>query len=325
MYRAVVMTAVFVCAAAAFADDDSPLRIRNLAPASGIYGQPRALGGDVLASGYELTFNTELANNFTSDASGSTLAFFDGETTYLTYGFRQAIAPRFEWGIEVPWVIQRGGYLDHSIENFHSFFGFPNNGRSDAKLNKIDYFISDRNKVYVDFQDEQNGWGDVRVSGGFQVLRDAERSLAVRALVKLPTGDVDKLTGSEGTDFDTWLDYTDRELLARFHLWMTGAIGLMVLGDGDLLPQKQNRFAAYGHFGLSLPLSNAWSLKGQLDYHSQLIDTPVDQLGGAALQGAFGVRWSATPKFWSDLALVEDLTADSTSDVMVQLMIGARL
>mgnify|MGYP000520546225 CR=1 FL=1 len=79
----------------------------------------------------------------------------------------------------------------------------------------------------------------VRASGlrvtGFQVLRDAERSLAVRALVKLPTGDVDKLTGSQGTDFATWLDYTDRELLARFHLSMTGAIGLMVLGDGDLL------------------------------------------------------------------------------------------
>jgi len=316
--------AVAFANAAAFAADDSPLRIRNIAPASGIYGEPRALGGDVLASGYELTFDTEVANNFTSNASGSTLAFFDGETTYLTYGFRQAIAERFEWGIELPWVVQDGGYFDHSIQDFHSIFGFPNNGRREAKLNKIDYFVSDKNKVYVDFQDPKNGWGDARVSGGYQLIRTPERSLAVRALVKLPTGDVDKLTGSDGTDFATWVDYTDRDLLARWRVSLTAAVGVIVLGDGELLPQDQNRFAGWGHFGLSYPLADALTLKGQLDYHGQLIDTSVEQLGGAALQGAFGVSWQVTPRFWSDLAMVEDLTSGSTSDVMLQLLLGTK-
>src|SRR4051794_41232958 len=100
MYRLVWIAALAACLPSWA--DDSPLRIRNLAPASGIYGEPRALGGDVLQGGYELTFATELANNFTSDADGTTLAFFDGETTYLTYGFRQAFATDWEWGIEVP-------------------------------------------------------------------------------------------------------------------------------------------------------------------------------------------------------------------------------
>jgi hypothetical protein len=321
MYRAVLLVAVAV-GLPAFGADDSPLRIRNLAPASGIYGEPRPLGGEVLSSGYELTFNTEVANNFTSDASGQTLAFFDGETTYFTYGFRQAVADGFEWGIEVPWITQYGGQLDHPIEKFHDVFNFPNNGRTRAKLNKIDYFISDQNKVYVDFQDEKDGFGDVRVSGGYQLLRTPERSLALRALVKLPTGDVAKLTGSNGTDVASWLDYTDRELLARLHLSMTAAIGVMVLGDGDLLPKDQNRFAGYGHFGLSYPFSDAWSLKAQLDYHTQLIDTSVDQLGGEALQGSFGASWQVTPRFWSELAMAEDLTSGSTSDVMIQFLLG---
>jgi uncharacterized protein DUF3187 len=315
--------AVLRFATAAVADD-APLRIRNLAPASGIYGEPVALGGDVLSSGYELTFDSELANNFTSAASGGTLAFFDGETAYLTYGFRQAIGQRFEWGIELPWVVHDGGYLDHTIQDFHSIFGFPNNGRREAKLNKIDYFVADQNKVYVDFQDQKDGIGDVRVTGGFQLLRDAARSLAVRALVKLPTGDVDSLTGSGATDFATWLDYTDRELLARFRLSMTAAAGFTVLGDGDLLPHKQNRVAGWGHLGLSYSLTDDWAVKAQLDYQGQLIDASVDQLGGEALQGTFGVSWQATPRFWSDLAMVEDLTADSTSDVVLQLLIGTR-
>lgn len=323
MYR-LVATMMIAASFNAWADD-SPLRIRNLAPASGIYGEPTPLGGDVLQSGYELTFATNIANNFTSDANDATLAFFDGETMYLTYGFRQAIASSFEWGIEVPWIDQHGGYFDHAIEGFHSAFDFPNNGRKEAKLNRIDYFIADRNKIYVDFQNDRDGWGDVRLTGGFQVLRTPERSLALRALVKLPTGDVDKLTGSNGTDFATWLDYTDRDLLARLHLTMTAAIGMMVLGDGDLLPHDQNRIAGYGHFGFGFQVSDTWTLKAQLDYQSRLIDAPVDQLGGQALQGALGARWQITPKLFTDVALVEDLTADSTSDVLLQLLIGATL
>ena len=211
----------------------------------------------MLASGYELTFNTEVANNFTSAANGHDAGLLrwrnDVSHVRISPGARRG----FEWGIEMPWVTQDGGHLDHPIENFHDAFGFPNNGRPAAKLNKIDYYVSDQNKVYVDFQDEKDGLGDVRVSGGYQLLRAPERSLAVRALVKLPTGDVDQAHRIGCHRFATWLDYTDRELLARFHLSMTAAIGVMVLGDGDLLPQKQNRFAGYGHFGLSYPLSDA--------------------------------------------------------------------
>ena len=304
--------------------DDAPLRIRNLAPASGIYGEPAALGGEVLSSRYELTFDTALANNFTSDANGGTLAFFDGETTYLTYGFRQAVADRWEWGVELPYVIQRGGYLDPLIDDFHDVFGFDDNGRHAAKHNQIDYFVSDGNKVYVDFQNERRGWGDVRVSGGYQLLLEPGRALAARALVKLPTGDADELTGSGGGDVAAWLDYIDRELLARYRVSITGAVGLMVLGDGDLLPHDQNRTAAYAHFGLSYPLTEAWSLKGQLDYHSQLIDVSIEQLGGEAIQGTIGATWQVNARLWSDFAMVEDLTGDSTSDVMIQALIGTK-
>lgn len=63
MRRMASLVATLAIASPAFADD-APLRIRNLAPASGIYGQPVAFGGDVLASGYELTFNTQIANNY---------------------------------------------------------------------------------------------------------------------------------------------------------------------------------------------------------------------------------------------------------------------
>ena len=316
--------AVFGKSAVAYADD-SPLRIRNLAPASGIYGEPRALGGDVLATGYELTLGTEFANNFTGAAHDSAVAYFDGETTYLTVGLRHAFAGRWEWGIEAPYVIQHGGYLDSVIDNFHDALGFDDNGRNAAERDKIRYFVADGGSTYVDFRNDRRGWGDIRISGGYQLARDSERSLALRALVKVPTGDVGKLTGSEATDVSAWLDYTDRDLLARLHMSMTGAVGVIVLGDGELLPHEQQRTALYGHFGVGYPLTDAWTLKAQLDYHSDLIDAAVDQLGGAAVQGSLGARWRFTQKLWTDFALTEDLTADSTSDVLLQLVFGVDL
>jgi hypothetical protein len=194
-----------------------------------------------------------------------------------------------------------------------------------VNLNRLDYVIADRGTRYVDIRDVEDGWGDVRVGGGYQLLRDSSRSLALRGLVKLPVGDVDELTGSDGTDVAAWLDYTDTELLARIGVSMTAALGVILLGDGDLLLDQQRDYAAYAHFGVGYALSDAWALKAQLDYESALIDASVDQLGGAALQGTVGVRWQATPKLWLDVALAEDLTPDSTSDAMLQVLFGTRL
>ena len=95
----------------------------------------------------------------------------------------------------------------------------------------------------------------------------------------------------------------------------------MVLGDGDLLPNDQNRIAAYAHFGLSYPVTDAWSLKGQLDYHSssstcrstssaarRCRDLRCDVAGDAAF--LVGLRDGGGPH------------GDSTSDVMIQVLIG---
>ncbi len=325
MIRTVLLSAVLFGPVTVARADDSPLRIRNLAPASGIYGEPRALGGDVLASGYEVTVGAELANNFTGSSHDGAIAYFDGETTYLTVGVRHAFAGCWEWGVEVPYVVQHGGYLDSVIDSFHDAFGFADNGRNEVEQDQIRYFVADGSMRYVDFGNDREGWGDVRISGAYQLVRDSARSLALRALVKVPVGDVGELTGSDAADGSAWLDYTDRELLSRLNLSMTGALGVVVLGDGDLVPDDQRRATVYGHFGIGYPLTETWTLKAQLDYHGAFVDAAVDQIGGAALQGSLGARWRFARTFWSDFALAEDLTGDSTSDVLVQIVLGVEL
>jgi hypothetical protein len=303
---------------------DGPLRIRNASPASQIFGLPRALGGEILPPDHELTFNTEVANVFTSDVDDTSFAFFDGETVTMTAGYRRRLGRRFEMGIEVPYVIHHGGRLDRVIDEFHDLFGLPQGGRDQAQRNKIDYVIRSGGTTYIDFQDSKESLGDIRIAGGFGWLREADRALALRASLKLPTGDADKLTGSDGADLAVWLDFTDRRWLSRLGLELTMTGGVLLMEEGEIVPEDQNDVALFGHLGLSYPISARWTLKAQLDGHTELIGTGLDQASGEALQGSIGTRFAPGGKFWMDIALSEDLVSDSSPDVVIQLLLGAR-
>ncbi len=304
--------------------NEGPLRIRNASPASQIFGLPRALGGELLRSDQELTFNTEIANVFTSDVDDSSFAFFDGETVTMTAGYRRRLGGRFEMGIEVPYVIHHGGNLDRLIDEFHDLFGLPQGGRDNAQRNKIDYVIRSGGKTYIDFQDSKESLGDIRFSGAFGWLREADRALALRGSLKLPTGDADKLTGSDGADLAVWLDFTDRRWLSGLGLELTMTGGVLLMEEGEIVPEEQNDVALFGHLGLSYPITARWTLKAQLDGHTELIGTGLDQVSGEALQGSVGARFVFNRKFWTDIALSEDLVSDSSPDVVIQVLLGAR-
>jgi hypothetical protein len=304
---------------------EAPLRVRNVSPVAQLYGMPRAMGAELVESGYELSFGTEIANNFTSDLDGTTFAFFDGETTVFSYGARGALADGWEWGVEIPFVDHDGGYLDAAVDNFHDIFGFDDNGRERANRNQIDYFIRYRGETYVDFQDETDDWGDVRASLGYQLARDDTQAWAVRALLKLPTGEVEHLTGSDATDLALWVEHARSSLFGQARMSLSAALGAMWLGDGDLVPQRQESFAGYGHLGLAWRMTEAVSLLGQVDYHSRLIDSGLDHLGGRGLQGTLGARFRYKERLTTEFSFVEDLTSDSVADVAFQLLIAARM
>ena len=304
---------------------DGPFRVRNLAPASHIFGLPRVMGGEVLGDGAEVTFNTEIANNFTSAINDKNFGFFDGETTVFSLGYRRAVGDRFEWGVEVPYVNHSGGFLDGAIDGFHDLFDMQDGGRERARRYKIDYAITYNGRAEVNFQDSKAGLGDVRASVGYQLFRDIDRGITVRGQLKAPTGDADDLTGSGAWDAAGWLELTDRRLMKGWGVELTLAGGLTYLGEGDIASDAQEDVAAFGHLGMGYRLGRRLSFRAQMDGHSKLIDTGVDQVAAEALQGTLGARWHITNKAWTDFTIIEDLTGDSTSDVVFQILIGARL
>ena len=307
--------------------DAGPLLVRNLGPVPQLYGLPRARGANLSAPGTRMHVNLEITNDFRDRARGDDAAVFDGESYLTTWSMSRAVGRqrRFEVGLEIPYIHHTGGHLDGFIDGFHDLFGFPDSGRSAVARGLLNYQVRVDGVTYADIQEGQGHVADLRAWLGYQAYRDQDTALALRGMIKLPTGSVASLSGSGGTDVAVWAEYANSRLLRALRLELSLMAGAVLLGDGDLAPGDQRDVAGIFHFGLQLPLGNRLRLHGQLDAHSELLDTAVPHIGGWALQGTLGGRIKLSQRFWLDLGVVENLTTKSAPDVTFQIMLGARI
>lgn len=306
--------------------DPVPLAVRNVLPTAQLYGLPRPLGA-AMARHTELSLSVDHASNFSAAAADGVTVAFDGETTVLGLTLRGPLAAaggRMEWGVEVPWVIHSSGFLDGFIDGFHDLTGFPDGGRGEAPRNRLEYLVAYPGATAVRVDDAANHVGDLRSWIGYQLVRSTARTLGLRAQLKLPTGRVADLSGSEGADVALWLEYADRSLLGRYRLSLSVMGGLVLLGEGELAAPAQQDLVPVGHLGLQFLLSPRVRLHAQIDAHGDLLDSGVAQAAEAAVQGTLGGRWLFSPHGWLSFAVIEDLRADSAPDVVFQLALGRR-
>lgn len=320
---AVWLPAAGVRATGAVDELGQPLRVRNAAPASHLYGLPRTLG-PVLAAGAELVVGVDHANNFTSEQRPEVRVSFDGSTTVATVGLRSALGRRWEWGAELPVIRHDGGFTDALIDGWHGLFGLPEGGRERALRNEIDYRIDYRGTSRVRIDDATDGVGDGRVWVGYRAHQAPDRAVALRGMVKLATGEADQLTGSGATDLALWLEVADTRTLTGLGVAVSLMAGVSRLGEGDLLPGAQRDWVASGHLGLHYPLVSWLTLRAQLDAHSELIDVDVPELGGGAVLGTLGGSARLGARWRLDFAVVEDLTPRRAPDVVFQVSLGTR-
>jgi len=105
-------------------------------------------------------------------------------------------------------------------------------------------------------------------------------------------------------------------------LWGGGfdcALGVVALGDGDILEGKQADYAGFGHIAWSYPWSATLDVITQVGANSSFYqDTNLTELGDAMYVGV-GTRYRATPAWAVEFAVIEDLLVNSTPDVGFQL------
>lgn len=302
-----------------------PLRVRNLAPATYLFGLPRPLGESLAPGAAELTFSVEHANNFTAQVSDDLAVLFDGSTTVSSLALRRGAGQRWEWGLEVPFVHHSGGFTDGFIEDFHDLFGFPEANRKDVPRGRLEYRVLYRGEELINVTDEGGHLGDVRGWFGYRLLENPARQLAVRAMVEAPTGRTDDLTGSDGTDVTAALELVEHGWLAALDTSVTMMAAVTAPEQSGPLSELQKDLVLSGHLGVHYALTPRIALRAQLDGHSDVIDSGVSAFGGAALLGTLGGSFTLSQATRLDVGLVEDLTPDHAPDVVFLLNLSARL
>lgn len=235
----------------------------------------------------------------------------DGETQRWALAWRRGLAPGFEAGIELPVLHQGGGVLDGFIEDWHEVFGLPNGGREAAPQDRFRRRYVRDGRTWFDRADGGTALGDLRLSGAWQ----ARESVALRALVQLPTGDDAELAaGNAGGAL--WLDAA----LDGDGRWQSHAsAGLSLAADAGLAP-GQRRWVPFGGAGTAFAWSEDLAFAAQVYAHGGLYDGALpDAFSRAGVQLAFGGSYRCAPGARVDLALQEDLVTRSSPDFSIHL------
>ncbi len=316
----IVLIATFLSSRAAHAFDIIPFNSRNQSPIVQIFGLPSAGSAVVLPQGGKDAYlMLDHSSNYVDADLGGEQVVLDGETTRLTLGGRYGLTRSLEVGIEIPYVYHGGGFLDGFIINYHDLFGFPQGGRDQAPRDRLLYQYRRGGVDKLKIDSSGGGLGDVALTGGLQLYNDAApypRAVALRAEIKLPTGDSGSLRGSGSTDFSLWITGSDAFELPLGEGAVFAAAGLMVMTNGSVLSDQQENYVGFGSLGAGWKPLSWLAFKVQMDAHTPFYrDSDLKSLSANAAQLLIGGTLALSERTSLDIAVSEDIAVNTSPDV----------
>jgi hypothetical protein len=295
-----------------------------------IYGLPSI--GDaslVPARKADVRLIVDLANNYVKDSNPRESILLDGESARITLDVRYGIARGFELGATVPYIILGGGFLDDFIQGYHSTFGFPQGGRDEAPRNRLLYDYQRDGQQRLKIETSSTGLGDISLAAGWQLYQGEnkpQRAVALRASLKLPTGDSDLLHGSGSTDFSLWVTASDDWKLEVGHFTLFGAAGMMAMTDGKVLQGQQRNLVGFGGLGFGWSPLRWIAFKIQTNAHTSFYEeSELREVNADSAQLTVGGTLAFSDETTLDIGISEDLIVNTAPDVVFHFSLRHRI
>ncbi|MDD2850605.1 MAG: DUF3187 family protein [Desulfuromonadaceae bacterium] len=303
----------------------TPFQSANQSPLVHIYGLPRDTGADIISSRtFRLALNQDLSSNYTTNENALEQVILDGETYRLGFSARYGVAPGWEAGIEIPYLIQGGGFLDGFIINWHNMFGLPQGGRDIVPRNRVNYSYRNHGIQKLRMEESASGLGDISLTGGFTLydIIDADRHdrLTVKSAIKLPTGDSGNLFGSGSTDLMLQLCGSVNRESDIGTLGAFGSLGGLLMSRSDVLSNQHNPVVGIGSLGFGWGPASWISFKVQFTGNTSLYrGSTLDEISGGSLLLLIGGTLRLSGENLIDIGVAEDLKVGSAPDVSFHL------
>ena len=318
---------VVMCPSGGRADDASGgiFALRNQNPFLQVYGLPTFQPAGLTAPGITAwNLSLDLANHADFGTTDIESFGIDGETYFLTVSMRRRVGDKLELGFDLPLVSHADGFMDDSIERWHDMFGMSNTRRQ-GPSNELAFLYQRDGVDLYRLDSPAAGIGDIQLTAAVPLRRrhPAAARLTIRSSLKLPTGDPDKLLGSGAADFSVSLHIAGNRSMWGRPLEYGGFAGALLLGDGDVLPALQNKAVPFAGALVAWRWSERIALAAQLSGQGPYFDSDVEELGGSSLQLATGAALRTRGNWLLRFAVVEDVSANATTDFALHFSIQA--
>jgi hypothetical protein len=304
------------------AHGSEPLALTNLNPVIQAYSLPAATSARVVAE-QDLTVRVSIsmANSSITDSIGNETITLDGESYRTTLAFNYGWRPDLDFGVELPIIQHSGGFLDRPIAEWHDLFGLTNSRRDNFPKDRFYYNYQRSGVTVIDMVNETGGIGDLSLNVNYQLHNGSNGGAALKlgGTLKLPTGDVDKLTGSGSTDVSLMVHGALDDWIRKWQLSLYGGAGLTAITHSKLLDSQVQDLVPSGYLGVNWQVFKPLNLIAQLHYQGEIFESTLDQLGGQTVYLVTGGRIRLEETIHFDIAIVENLVTDPTPDFVVYL------
>jgi hypothetical protein len=303
-----------------------PFTVTNQGPLALPLGLPAPGDWRISAPGRtSVNLAVDLANTYTVEKTAREELLLDGESWRTTLTANWGIGANAEVGIELPYMGIGGGTFDGFIQGWHDFFGLPQGGRNTATKGQLRYRYRRDGVTRLDLTQTSSGFGDLRLTGGWQLLADEGGGVALRGAISLPTGNSHELRGSGTTSGSLWVTGGLERPVALGRLAAWGSLGGMVLGTGSILADQQRHVVGLGTIGGGWAPWELIDFKLQLNVNTPLYaDSDLVPLSGYGVLLVMGGSLHLTPTVSLDIGVSEDLNVGSAADVALHCAVNAR-
>lgn len=295
-------------------------------PLTGYFGIPDSSEGSVLLEPRETRWEMMVlaASHSANDQRSGEEIVLDGETTRLEFRYRRGIRPGLEIGIEVPYLLHESGGMDPLVDTWHDILGMSGGFRARRPYDQLEFTYTDPAGTLVDFRQNANGIGDVRLFAGWQLHASERRTTALRLGIKFPTGDSSELLGSGGTDVSVGLAGDLREPFGLDGLSAYYRASMVYIGEPDILGDRHRDFVGQAAFGLGQQFTPKLELRLQVNLRGPLYEADVEPLGEPSATLTFGGLYRLSQRWGLGLGVSEDVKVKSAPDVSFQLTVDYR-
>lgn len=308
-----------------YALEIEPFRTTNRSPLVQIYGLPAETRSAIIPAGHgQFSLTQDIASIYTKSSTSDEQILLDGELYRWTISGRYGLTDNLELGLELPIVLNGGGFLDGFIVDWHKLWRLPQGGRDTAAKNRLHYSYTKDGIQRLNMQQSTGGIGDISLLAGYKLFEqqtDTDHdTLALRSQLKLPTGDSATLLGSGSTDIALFLTGAMNRKTEWGTIGLFASAGGIYISTGDILKDQQEHLAAFGTGGIGLAPADWISFKVQCNLTSPFYkQSSLSELGKSTALLTTGGTLKLPGNYLLDIGVGEDIAVATAPDVTFHL------